>query len=211
MVTDISTSSATLAVNDRDAYRFVGQFCREQEPDACDIDYEVRVILAIRWFLGNHGRWSKVYIRRIAAALSRRFELLLCMEMVDDTDDPETSLRWALKHRRPEAHDGTGTIRQAGKPIAKRPKPRKSVKNGELRRVIWYFAAKADAFSLWIAGYFLIASRIGWRPGEIVLMRREGNFLRAPAEKNTNGRGLSDACEVDISGYPDWLVAQIDR
>ena len=155
MVTDIVANSATLAGYDRDADRFVSQYCSEEEPDACDIDCEVGVILAIRWFLTGHGR--------------------------------------------------------AGKRIVKRRKPRKSVRNDELRRLIQYFTTMADAFSLWIAGCFLIASRIGWRPGEIILMHRQGNFLRAPAEKNTNGRGLSDTCEVDISAYPSWLIVRIDK
>jgi hypothetical protein len=69
MVTDIVANSATLAVYDRDADRFVSQYCSEEEPDACDIDCEVRVILAIRWFLTGHGRWSKAYIRWTAPAL----------------------------------------------------------------------------------------------------------------------------------------------
>jgi integrase len=81
----------------------------------------------------------------------------------------------------------------------------------ELRALINYFRDKADGFSLWIAGYLLIASRIGWRPGEIVALQREGYFLRAQAEKRSNGRGLSDTCEVNISAYPEWVVVRIDR
>jgi hypothetical protein len=88
---------------------------------------------------------------------------------------------------------------------------RKSVKWGDLRRIIEYFRRRDDDFSLWIAGYLQIASRIGWRPGEVVLVRREGNFLRAAAEKNTNDRGLSDTCEVDIGAYPESVIAKVDQ
>jgi len=89
--------------------------------------------------------------------------------------------------------------------------PRKSIPLRELRALVGYFRGRADGFSLWIVGYILVASRLGWRPGEIVSLRREGNFLRASAEKHTNGRGLADTCEVDISAYPKWLIDRLDQ
>ena len=208
MFAEPQTSDRTLAVYDADAIKFIGQYCRENEPDACDIDYESLVVLAVRWFLNSHGRWSKVHIRRTANALYNRVELLVNMELIDDGQrQSEKSLLWKLKNRRPEPAGKSN--KRASK--EKRKGYRKSVKPEELRQIIKYFRRKGDGFSHWIAGYLLIASRIGWRPGEIVVLRREGNFLRAKAEKHSNGRGLTDTCEVDISAYPQWLIARLDQ
>ena len=133
-------------------------------------------------------------------------------DMIFDSDDSEKSLRWRLQHDRPEAHDSKSRKGKSDQPTSKKARRsvRKSARNAELRRLIEYFRNRGDAFSLWIAGYLQIASRIGWRPGEIVAIRREGDYLRAPAEKNTNGRGLAPNCEVIIS-YPDSLVSKLDQ
>ncbi len=88
-----------------------------------------------------------------------------------------------------------------------RKKYRKSCRPAELRALIGYFRNKGDRFSRWIAGYIQLSSRIGWRPA----LRREGKFLRAPAEKCTNERGLTDVCEVDISTYPARLIVELDQ
>ena len=80
-------------------------------------------------------------------------------------------------------------------------KHRKSLPLKELRALIEFFRLKADGFSLWIVGYIIIASRLGWRPGEIVSLTRDGDFLRAEAEKHTNARGLTDTCEISLSVY----------
>lgn len=215
------TSLDTIAVYERDAIRFVVQYARECEPDACDIPYERLVVLAVRWFLNTHGRWSEAYIRRLANALHQRLARLVAMELIDDRPDPEKSLFWALKNKRPQSTEKTAQATKKSKSVAhqkrvagkkkKRKKYRKSVRTQELRALINYFRDKADGFSHWIAGYLLIASRIGWRPGEIVALRREGYFLRAQAEKRSNGRGLADTCEVEVSAYPAWVVARIDR
>lgn len=211
----------TIAVYEQDAIKFVGQYASECEPDACEIPFERLVVLAVCWFLNTHGRWSKSYVRRLACALHQRVTRLVAMEMIEDHPDPEKSLLWALQNKRPDPSETKRKAGKKGKEVAhqkkvagkkkKRKKYRKSVRVQELRALINYFRDKADGFSLWIAGYLLIASRIGWRPGEIVALQREGYFLRAKAEKHGNGRGLSDTCEVNISAYPEWVVACIDQ
>jgi integrase len=209
---EAQTSLETIAVYDRDATKFIRQYSLEEVDDG-DIPYESRVVLAVAWFLNSHGRWSKSYIRGIAAALHQRVQTLVRMELIND-DDPEKSLLQALKKSRPDPAKKASKAGKKNKTTNKkkqRKKVRKSLKLTELRRLIEYFRLNADAFSLWIAAYLLIASRIGWRPGEIVRLCREGKFLRAKAEKHSNGRGLTDTCEVDISAYPDWLIAKLDK
>jgi integrase len=88
-----------------------------------------------------------------------------------------------------------------GKKTKQRQKYRKSMKVAELRRLIEYFRDRVAGFSRWIAGYIIVASRLGWRPGEMLMLQREGHFLRATAEKHTNGRGLTDTCEINIGAY----------
>ncbi|MEH2562426.1 hypothetical protein [Bradyrhizobium sp. AZCC 2289] len=215
------TSLDTIAVYEHDAIKFVGQYARECEPDACDIPGEQLVVLAVRWFLNTHDRWSEAYVRRLANALQQRLARFVAMELIDDSPDPEKSLLWALKNKRPRSTDKTAKADKKSKEVVhkkrvaakkkKRKKYRKSIRVQELRALINYFRDKADGFSLWTAGYLLIASRIGWRPGEIVALRREGYLLRAQAEKHSNGRGLAGTCEVDISAYPEWVVARIDQ
>jgi integrase len=214
---EAQTSPETIAVYERDATKFVRQYSLEEKVDDCDMPYESRLGLAVAWFLSSHGRWSKSYIRRIAAALHQRVQTLVRMELINDNpDDPEKSLLRALKKSRPDPAKKTSKVGKKNKTTNKkkkkqRKKVRKSLKLTELRLLIEYFRLNADGFSLWIVGYLLIASRIGWRPGETVRLRREGNFLRAKAEKHGNGRGLTDTCEVDISAYPDWLIAKLDQ
>src|SRR4029079_12237819 len=71
------TSLDTIADYEHDAIKFVGQYARECEPDACDIPGERLVVLAVCWFLNTHGRWSESYIRRLANALHQRRHGLL--------------------------------------------------------------------------------------------------------------------------------------
>jgi integrase len=89
----------------------------------------------------------------------------------------------------------------------------------ELRQLRKYFSSRPDEFAKWIAGYIVIASRLGWRPGEIINLERNGNIVRAAAEKHSNNRGLAATCEVDISAYFEKarlmknvsLASEIDR
>lgn len=192
------TSDRTIALYHADARAFVAQYCREQEPDACDMTHETRVVLAVEWFLGSGGRWSKPHIRRLALALSEQLKILICQDMVDSGE----RLLSALKHSRPAPVAGKSRGRK---------KYRKSCRPAELRALIDYFRNKSNRFSRWIAGYIQLSSRIGWRPGEMVALRREGKFLRAPAEKCTNERGLTDVCEIDISAYPARLIVELDQ
>jgi integrase len=213
MFPEPTTSAATLATYNRDADRFVAQYCREVEEDPSEIPYETRLVLTARWFLESHGRWSKAHVVRTALALSWRLGLLVRQEMVDDPGGPEKSLLSRLKNDRPAAHDSRKGKEKIDCSSSKkfRRSVRKSAQNAELRRLINFFREQGDAFSLWIAGYLQIASRIGWRPGEVVALRREGRYLHAPAEKNTNGRGLTPCCEVIISSYPTSVASRIDQ
>lgn len=222
MLAEQDRSPETVARYEIEATKFFGRFCREHHADVCDAPYESRLSMAILWFLGRHGVWSEAYIRLVANALGQRLETFMLSGLIDDNPDPERSLLKRLKHDRPESIEKRKKADKAAKKIAhqkkivakkkkKRRKPRKSLPMRELRAVIQYFRQKPNRFSLWIAGYLTIASRLGWRPGEMVTLRREGNYLRAQAEKHTNGRGLDATCEVDISAYPRWLFDRLDQ
>jgi hypothetical protein len=213
-------SDQTIARYEIDATKFIGQYCREHPAEVCDAPHESRVAMAVLWFLSSHGRWSDSYIRLVAAALSQRVGMLVTMDLLQDNPAPEKSLLWRLKKDRPQSikkakKSKKGKAKAHQKKIAAKKKqrkaPRKSIPLRELRALVEFFRDQADGFSLWIVGYLLVASRLGWRPGEIVTLRREGSFLRAPAEKHTNGRGLADTCEVDISAYPKWLIHRLDQ
>ncbi|MCK1317361.1 hypothetical protein [Bradyrhizobium sp. 23] len=220
MFTEPVRSDETIARYEIDATKFLGQYCREHPADVCHAPYESRVTMCADWFLKSDGRWSDSYIRGIAAALSQRVEMFVRMDLISDHPEPEKSLLWRLKNDRPQSIKKVKKSKEAKakahqKKVAAKKKerkaPRKSIPVRELRALVQYFRDQADGFSLWIAGYILVASRLGWRPGEIVTLRREGNFLRARAEKHTNGRGLTDTCEVDISAYPKRLIDRLDQ
>ena len=217
----VRSGDQTIARYEIDATKFIGQYCRKHPAEVRDAPYESRVAMAVLWFLSSHGRWSDNYIRLVAAALSQRVEMLVMMDLLNDNPEPEKSLLWRLKKDRPQSIKKAKKSKKKSKAEAHRKKvaakkkqrkaPRKSIPVRELRALVEYFRDLADGFSLWIVGYLLVASRLGWRPGEIVTLRREGNFVRAPAEKHTNGRGLADTCEVDISAYPKRLVDRLDQ
>ncbi|ACF00038.1 integrase family protein [Rhodopseudomonas palustris TIE-1] len=195
----VKISDSTIARYNIDGTAFIGQACREAPAaDFADLPYEVRVSDAVEWFSSSNGRWSKAHIRRTAAALRQRVELLIAMDYFDQRTGDR--LLFALEHQRPS-------------PAQKRAKKgyAKSIKPSDLRRLIAYFKIRDDEFSKWITGYILIASRIGWRPGELFLISRNDQFLRAPAEKHSNGRGLFPICEIDISSYPSKIIRDLDE
>ncbi len=198
-------SPGTIAKYERETSRLVAQYMREnpnKEPRA-------PLIQTVHWFLNGHDRWEQNTIRGYAAALEQEMGSMLEYDTFDP-DSEEALLLWRLKNERPDPVSKTKKSKER-KQVAhqqkvaakkkKRRKPRKSIPVRELRALIAYFLSKDDDFSLWIAGYIILASRLGWRPGELLILQREGNFLRAGAEKHTNGRGLTDTCEIDISAY----------
>jgi integrase len=205
-------SAETVARYEIEASRFVGRYCREHHAEVCDAPYEARLRMAILWFLNSPGGvWSEAYIRLLANALSQRLEMFVLAGLIDDNPDPERSLLSRLKHSRPESIEKRKRAGKTTKKIAhqkkvaakksKRKKPRKSLPMRELRALIGCFRQKGDGFSRWLAGYIIFASRLGWRPGEILMLQRDGTFLSARAEKHTNGRGLTDVCRIDIGAY----------
>ena len=207
-------SSETIADYQHEANRLVGQYLREPFKDEEPILYDRALLGAANWFLKSHERWSKSTIRRFAAALHQEVEVLVFAGEFDDSPaQGEKSLLWRLKHDRPrpapevqkskKRKEVAHQKRAATKKMRK--KPRKSIPLKELRSLVEFFRLKADSFSLWIVGYILIASRLGWRPGETIALQRDGNFIRAPAEKCSNDRGLTDTCETDISVYVERL------
>ncbi|MBR0850259.1 site-specific integrase [Bradyrhizobium diazoefficiens] len=220
MFTEPVRSDDTIARYEIDATKIVGQYCREHPAEVCHAPYETRVTMCVGWFLDSDGRWSDSTIRGIAAALTQRVEMFVRMDLIYDNPEPAKSLLWRLKNARPQSRKKAKKSKKAKKEAhqkkvaakkMQRKAPRKSIPLRELRALVQYFRDQADGFSLWIAGYILIASRLGWRPGEIVSLRREGDFLRTRAEKHTNGRGLTDTCEVDISAYPKRLIDRLDQ
>jgi hypothetical protein len=215
MFSEQERTDETIARYEIEANRFIGHYCRDHHAEVCHAPYESRVCMATSWFLGRHGVWSKAYIRFMANALGQRLETFASSGLIDINPDPEKSLLARLKHARPQpaekrkkadkaqkvAHQKKVAAKKKKAATKKRRKSRKSLPMGELRKLRKYFSSRPDEFSRWIAGYIIIASRLGWRPGEIVNLQREGNIVCAPAEKHTNGRGLTDTCAVDISAY----------
>ncbi|CUT13572.1 MULTISPECIES: hypothetical protein [Bradyrhizobium] len=202
--------------------------CQHPEAD----QRELPILAVARWFLDSPGRWSARSFTINALALKQEIEGLLEFDTFDP-DGPEGQLLKRLETEHP-APTKRGTKTEKEKAVAhqqkvaakkkkavakKRKKSRKSLPMKELRELVGYFRSREDEFSRWIAGYIIFASRIGWRPGEIINLRREGNLIRAAAEKHTNHRGLTETCEVDISAYLEKsrliksvsLASEIDR
>ncbi|MBR0748181.1 hypothetical protein JQ582_30040 [Bradyrhizobium japonicum] len=135
----------------------------------------------------QHARWADSTVRRYAVALAQELDGLLEFDSFPP-GSREALLRDALDNNRPQP--------------AKAPsiKSRKHLPVPELRALIPYFH-RSDDFGRWCAGYLILASRLGWRPGEILDVRRQGMLLVAGAEKSTNGRGLAETCQADLSPY----------
>jgi integrase len=195
----------TIAAYECETSRLVAQYQRENPNDAPGAP----LVQTAHWFLNSHARWAGNTIRLYANAL----EQVIGSMLEDDTFDPDSQeavLLRRLKNDRPSSV-GKSKKSEKAKLVAhqqkvaakkkKRKKPRKSIPVSELRELIRYFRSRDDEFSLWIVGYIILATRIGWRPGEMLIVQREGYLLRAVAEKHTNGRGLKDNCEIDLSAY----------
>jgi hypothetical protein len=188
----------------------IEQFQREH-PEA---DQRQLLLQTAEWFHNSPGRWAASSVTIYALALKREIEGLLEFDTFDP-DSREGQILQRLENNRPAplkkakktekekavAHQKKVAAKKKKVAVKKRKKRRKSLPMKELRELVRYFRSREDEFSRWIAGYILIASRLGWRPGEIINLHREGNLIRSAAEKNTNNRGLTDTCEVDISAY----------
>jgi integrase len=198
-------SPETIAEYERETGRLVAQ-CQREKPGNGPRAPLVRTAL---WFLNEHGRWAGNTIRLYANALEQEMGRMLDY----DTFDPESEEALLLRRLKKDRPSPAVKIKKSEKAkmvvhqqkVAakkkKKRKPRKSIPMSELRELIRYFRSRGDEFSLWIAGYIILASRLGWRPGEMLVLQREGHFLRSDAEKHTNGRGLMDRCEIDINAY----------
>jgi integrase len=216
-------SHQTIADYEREAGRLVAQYLRENPHDKP----RAPLVQTANWFLNSHSRWGQNTVRGYAAALHQEMGRMLEYDTFDP-DSEEPLLIWRLKNDRPKPAEkikkskkGKQVVQQ--KKVAAKKKKRKQHRKllpvSELRALIRYFRSKDDEFSLWIAGYIILASRLGWRPGEILILQREGNFLRAGAEKHTNGRGLTDTCEIDIGAYFErsrliknvFLTSELDK
>jgi hypothetical protein len=202
-------SAETIADYQREAGRLVAQYMRENPEE----EPRDPLIQTGFWFLNSPGRWADSSIRIFALALQQEIEGMLEYDTFDP-DSREAHLLRRLKKDRPASIKKIAKSKKAKevshqkkvaakkmKTAAKKKERRKSLPMRELRALVRHFRSMDDDFSLWIAGYIVIASRLGWRPGEILDLRREGSFIRAGAEKFTNGRGLTDTCEIDIGAY----------
>jgi integrase len=227
MFTEGQPSPETIADYQREANRLVRQCLRETFKDEEPLLFDSPLLRTASWFLNSHERWSQNTIRRYTAALKQEVGRLGLSGEFDDTRVLGEML-WRLEHDRPRPISNVEKSKK-GKQLSHqkkvatkkktRKKYRKSLPLKELRALIEFFRRKADSFSLWIVGYIFIASRLGWRPGEIVALKRDGSFLRAEAEKCTNGRGLTDTCEINISAHIERsglfkkqnLLSQLDK
>ncbi len=185
---------------------------QHEHPDADQ--RKLPILQTAEWFLNSSGRWTAEPVKVYALALKQEIEGLLEFDTFDP-DGREGQILQRLEHNPPAplkkakktekekavAHQKKVAAKKK-KPMAKkRKKRRKSLPMKELRELVRFFRSREDEFSWWIAGYIIFASRLGWRPGEILNLQREGQFIRAAAEKHTNNRGLTDTCEIDLSAY----------
>jgi hypothetical protein len=188
----------------------IEQFQREH-PEADQ--RQLPILQAAEWFLNSPGRWAASSVTIYALALEQEIAGLPEFDTFDP-DSREGQILQRLKNNQPAplkakktekekavAHQKKVAAKKKKAVAKKRKKRRKSLPVKELRELVRHFRSREDEFSRWIAGYIMIASRLGWRPGEIISLHREGNLIRSAAEKNTNNRGLTDTCEVDISAY----------
>jgi integrase len=188
------------------AIQFIGQFVNEsRRTDLADLAYEDLSVAAAHSFLQSDGRWSREYIRQLAGVLTQWIEGIGNVELIPASQTQ--ALLQALKEARPEPCPKTPNPKS---PKRKRRRPAKSITVVNLRRLIRYFRDLGDGFSLWIAGYLQVASRIGWRPGEVVDVWLDGIHLCARAEKDTNERGLYGMCEVGLHEYPAHLIEKLE-
>lgn len=184
---------------------------QHEHPDADQ--RRLPILRAAEWFLNSPGRWTAEPVKVYALALKQEIEGLLEFDTFDPDSreglilqrlehNPPTPLKQVKKTKQEKAvaHQKK-LVAKKKKAAAQKKERRKSLPMKELLELVRYFRSREDEFSRWICGYILIASRLGWRPGEIINLHREGNLIRSAAEKNTNNRGLADTCEVDISAY----------
>lgn len=197
------------------AVRFIRQFVSESpRTDLVDMAYEDLSMSAIQWFLDSHERWSPDYVRQLAAALTQWGGDLRSAELVSHQTIEKLLDR--LENDRPKAKPKksgskkTGDEKSARHVSRRRRAIAKSIKPANLRRLIAYFRNSDDHFNVWIAGYLQLASRIGWRPGEIFEVWLDGNYLCALGEKHTNERGLCGICEIGLHQYPPSLIGKLD-
>ncbi|MVT54250.1 hypothetical protein GPL17_27725 [Bradyrhizobium yuanmingense] len=203
---------------------------QHEHPDADP--RKLPILHAAEWFLNSPGRWTAEPVKVYALALKQEIEGLLEFDSFDP-DSPEGQIlhrlecappaplkRAKTKKARAVAHQKKVVARKKNAAtVKKRKKRRKSLPMKELRELVRYFRSRDDEFSHWIVGYIIFASRLGWRPGEIINLQREGDLIRAAAEKHTNNRGLADTCEVNIGAYiekahlitSNSLALEIDR
>ena len=188
-------SDATFALYNDDAVKFVRQFTRESErDDLVDLAQTDCIVAATKWFLNGHGRWSQAHIRRVAAALGQQIEQLGQCELIALSQ--ARALLDGLKNARPQSK-------------RQRRRSAKSIKLADLRRLIGFFRDQGDHLNVWIAGYLQIASRLGWRPGEMFSVWIKDNYLCAFAEKHTNERSLCDICKIGLHAYPRRLIEKL--
>jgi hypothetical protein len=194
MFPETSISPETQRAYSSQAWRLVNQFRRENPgPPATS-----PLLGAVRWFLRQHCRWADSTVRRYAVALAQELDGLLEFDSFPP-GSCEGVLLDALENDRPQP--------------AKTPsiKSRKHLPVQELRAIVAYFRSSDDEFARWCAGYLVLASRLGWRPGEMLNVQRQGMLLVADAEKHTNGRGLTETCQADLSPYGARWFPEIDE
>ena len=86
------------------AIQFIRQFTRESErTDLVEMSYEDRSVAAAYWFLETDGRWSKVYGRQLAGAMTQWIEHLGNAELPPNSEYParvwDDTTWWCCLHR----------------------------------------------------------------------------------------------------------------
>ena len=164
MFASAQRSPETSADYARETSRLVAQYFCENPQD----EPRAPLVQTANWFLNSHGRWAQNTIRGFAAALHQEMGSVLDYDTFDP-DSEEASILWRLKNERPDPVSKTKKSKK-NKQIAhqqkvavkktKRKKYRKSIPMRELRALVSYFRSEDGEFSLWIAGYIMLASRL---------------------------------------------------
>jgi hypothetical protein len=173
-------TAAAIAAYERETSRLVPQYQRENPDEASSSP----LLQTVRWFLNGHARWAGHTIELYASALEQEVGRMLEFDTFDPRSEEALLLR-RLKTDRPSPITKTKTSKKS-KQVAhqkklaaktnKKKKPRKSIPVTELRELVRYFRSR-DEFSNWIAGYIILASRLGLRSVRYLFCSAKGIFF----------------------------------
>lgn len=214
-------SDKTYARYGEEAILAARQFVHETDrDDISDLSTEDKIVAACRWVLDQHDRWSKDHIRVKCVSMALQLEILLLCELISQ---PTGQL--LLRSLQKQGPRPIGTSEQVN-PNRRDQRARNGViiRTKALRKLEKRLIKSNEDFARWIAGFLIIASRLGWRPTELLDIILVGRILSAPAEKYRRGggefregplgqaadRGLFECLEIRIGDrYPEKMLVAL--